>query len=588
MAAIKTVELDDSLGGAPVQYRETQGHESQLFTSLFPKGVQYLEGGIDTGFKKVDRDAFDPRLLHIKGRRNIRVQEVKLTFKSMNHGDSFILDEGRTLTVWIGEGSSPVEKRKALEVARRIKDEERGGRATIDVINDGEETAEFNRRMNELGEGTKHDIQPATDDMTFERKSKEIVKLYKVSDAGGELEVSEVGQYPLKMELLDTNDAFILDTGSGLFVWVGKGATKQERKGAWSNATKFITEKGYPNYTPVTMVKEGTETQVFKQNFSNWLNKGEITGIRTYQQKQVKEEIRFEASALHQVVEREADKCVDDGSGTVQIWRIENFELEPVPKNMYGHFYGGDSYIVFYTYVVNGIEHYIIYFWLGQDSSQDEQGAAALHTVALDDKYGGAPVQVRVTQFKEPEHFLRVFKGKMVIHSGGKASGFKNRFEGDSYDVDGTRLYQIKGTTSFNTRAVAVEEKAASLNSNDCFVLETPGDTYVWYGKGCSGDEREMANHVASEVTPGRTPVKVQEGNEPEAFWEGLGGKGEYSSDKKYEEVIPTQPPRLFQCSNASGRFIVEEIFDFTQEVRNVMSCVCALSCHVTLFWCRM
>ena len=52
----------------------------------------------------------------------------------MNHGDSFILDEGRTLTVWIGEGSSPVEKRKALEVARRIKDEERGGRATIDVI----------------------------------------------------------------------------------------------------------------------------------------------------------------------------------------------------------------------------------------------------------------------------------------------------------------------------------------------------------------------------------------------------------------------------------------------------------------------
>ena len=286
VAAFKTVELDDSLGGAPVQYRETQGHESQLFTSLFPKGVQYLEGGIDTGFKKVDRDAFDPRLLHIKGRRNIRVQEVKLTFKSMNHGDSFILDEGRTLTVWIGEGSSPVEKRKALEVARRIKDEERGGRATIDVINDGEETAEFNRRMNELGEGTKHDIQPATDDMTFERKSKEIVKLYKVSDAGGELEVSEVGQYPLKMELLDTNDAFILDTGSGLFVWVGKGATKQERKGAWSNATKFITEKGYPNYTPVTMVKEGTETQVFKQNFSNWLNKGEITGIRTYQQKQ--------------------------------------------------------------------------------------------------------------------------------------------------------------------------------------------------------------------------------------------------------------------------------------------------------------
>ena len=40
-----------------------------------------------------------------------------------------------------------------------------------------------------------------------------------------------------------------------------------------------------------------------------------------------------------------------------------------------------------------------------------------MHTVALDDKYGGAPVQVRVVQYKEPEHFLQIFRGKMVIHA---------------------------------------------------------------------------------------------------------------------------------------------------------------------------
>ena len=129
---------------------------------------------------------------------------------------------------------------------------------------------------------------------------------------------------------------------------------------------------------------------------------------------------------------------------------------------------------------------------------------SALKTVELDDKLNGRAVQVRVVQNKEPDHFLLVFEGKMVVHSGGKASAFRNLADVDSYDVDGTRLFHVRGTNEFDTRAVQVEEKASSLNSNDCFVLETPATTYIWYGKVgpnviAAVTEGVYDNHVATQ-----------------------------------------------------------------------------------------
>ena len=65
--------------------------------------------------------------------------------------------------------------------------------------------AEFVKTMNAIAEGTPRDINDPTDDTTFERKSKDVVKLYRVSDASGSLEITEVGGYPLSRDMLDSN-----------------------------------------------------------------------------------------------------------------------------------------------------------------------------------------------------------------------------------------------------------------------------------------------------------------------------------------------------------------------------------------------
>lgn len=45
------------------------------------------------------------------------------------------------------------------------------------------------------------------------------------------------------------------------------------------------------------------------------------------------------------------------------MWRIENLELADVKPNMYGQFYGGDCYLVLYTYLKAGQQHHILYMW---------------------------------------------------------------------------------------------------------------------------------------------------------------------------------------------------------------------------------
>ncbi|XP_077153915.1 advillin isoform X3 [Ranitomeya variabilis] len=566
-AAIYTIQLDDFLGGSPVQHREVQGHESEAFKGYFKQGIIYKKGGVASGMKHVATNTYDvKRLLHVKGKRNVTATEVELNWSSFNLGDVFLLDLGKVIIQWNGPDSNKAERMKGMLLAKDIRDRERGGRMEIGVIEGDNEHASqdlMKLLISTLGERTQR-IVPGCADEVADQTQKANIMLYHVSDAAGQMEVKEIAARPLVQEMLNHQDCYILDQGgTKIYVWKGKGATKAERQTAMSRALEFIKMKSYPHSTNVETVNDGAESAMFKQLFQKWSVKDQAVGMgKAYSASKIAKvsQEKFDASLLHAKPAVAAqERMVDDGSGSVEVWRIENLELVPVEAEWYGFFYGGDCYLVLYTYHVNKKPHYILYIWQGRHASQDELAASAFLAVQLDQDFNGEPVQVRVCMGKEPRHFMAIFKGKLVLFEGGTSR------KGNEEPEPPVRLFQIHGTEPSNTKAVEVPAYASSLNSNDVFLLKTQADYFLWYGKGSSGDEREMAKQLAVILVDGNEET-LAEGQETVQFWEILGGKAPYANDKRLQQVVADVHPRLFECSNKTGRFVVTEVTDFNQD----------------------
>ena len=253
VAAYKANELDALLGSAPVQHREVEGEESDEFVKCFPKGITYLEGGIDSGFRKVsDLDGEHVKRLYKfhKGPKDhaARCSEVPLKCSSLNDGDAFLLDAGNKVYTWFGHTVSPFEKSKSASVAHnlrqnRLKDCE----CVLDVGGDDEE---FWSLL-----GGKGDIKPAEKGEDAPKKAK-VSKMYTLSDNTGALQVKEV---PLSKSSLVSNDVCLVDVGKNVFVWIGKDSSKNEQEQAMMVVNRYLRAMDRNKTTCVSRVMEGQE-----------------------------------------------------------------------------------------------------------------------------------------------------------------------------------------------------------------------------------------------------------------------------------------------------------------------------------------
>ena len=246
VAAYKTVELDDLLGGDPVQHRQTMGHETELFLSYFPNGLIIKSGGIESGFRHVETAEYKPCLLQVQRRDgHVRAFEVDMGVASLDATDCFILDSGTKLYVYHGEGSDGFEKLKSTSLAESMESERDGSAERADV------DEEFWKLMG----GAEGDVTSG-ESTCYKAPEASTPKLYSMNDESHEWDLVKEGA--MTPEDIKDDDVMMLDCGECIFVCVGSDAPDSEKKDCMIKSQNFlIKDDTKPNFTPMHRVKAG-------------------------------------------------------------------------------------------------------------------------------------------------------------------------------------------------------------------------------------------------------------------------------------------------------------------------------------------
>ncbi|GLT45290.1 hypothetical protein SLA2020_191300 [Shorea laevis] len=566
-AAIKTVELDAALGGRAVQHRELQGHESDKFLSYFKPCIMPLEGGVASGFKKPEVEEFETQLYVCKGKRVVRLKQVPFARSSLNHDDVFILDTKNKIYQFNGVNSNIQERAKALEVIQFLKETYHEGKCDVAIVDDGKldtesESGEFWVLFGGFAPIAKK--VASEDDIVPERTP---ATLYSISN--GELQMVE-GE--LSKGMLENSKCYLLDCGAEVFVWVGRGTQVEERKAASQAAEEFVASQNRPKSTHITRVIQGYETRAFKSNFDSWPAGSATSGAEEGRGKVaalLKQQGAGAKSMSKSTPINEEVPPLLEGGGKIEVWRIDDGAKSPLPKEDIGKFYSGDCYIVLYTYHSSDRkEDHFLCYWIGKDSIEEDQKMAAQLTNTMFNILKGRPVLGCIFDGKEPPQFIALFQ-PMVVFKGGLSSGYKTTIADkglmdESYATDCVALIRISGTLAHNNKALQVDPVATSLNSSECFLLQSGSSMFLWLGNHSSYEQQQIATKVAEFLKPGVTLKHAKEGTESSSFWFALGGKQNYTSKKVANEVV--RDPHLFTFSFNRGRFEVEEVYNFTQD----------------------
>ncbi|KAF1887650.1 hypothetical protein Lal_00040704 [Lupinus albus] len=551
-AAIKTVELDATLGGRAVQYREVQGHETEKFLSYFKPCIIPQEGGAASGFKHVEAEEHKTRLF------------VPFARSSLSHDDIFILDTDSKIFQFNGSNSSIQERAKALEVVQYIKDTYHDGKCDIAAVEDGRlmsdsDTGEFWSFFGGFAPLPRKTVND--DDKPADSHPP---KLFVVTGKAEPIEFDS-----LTRELLDTNKCYIIDCGLELFAWIGRNSSLDERKSASSAAEELVSGTGRSK-SYVIRVMEGFETVMFKSKFDSWPQTTNVAHAEDGRSK-VAERLKRQGLDVKGLLkadpEKEEPEAYIDCTGNLRVWRVNGQEKVLLPASDQSKFYSGDCYIFQYSYPGEDREDHLIGAWIGNNSVEEDRASALSMAGKMVESMKFIPSLARIYEGSEPIQFQYILQS-FIVYKGGLSDGYKNyiaekEIPDETYNEEGVALFRIQGSGPENMQAIQTEPVASSLNSAYCYILHDGPTVFSWSGSFTTADDQELVERMLDLIKPDLQCKLQKEGTESEKFWEILGGKTEYPSKKIVKDA--ENDPHLFSCNFSKGND-VKEIYNFSQD----------------------
>ena len=157
-------------------------------------------------------------------------------------GDVYVVDDDRTIYVWIGSKASVDEKTAGAAQARTL-DQQRGGAAKTITVDENQESSAFLKLISSLGamKVVEKNIAKtllkdvSTGDWAGFEEWQNV--LYRVSAEEFEgINAMKMIQVPFTKESLESEDCYVADLGNKVYIWQGRTCNVKEKvkAGQWA------------------------------------------------------------------------------------------------------------------------------------------------------------------------------------------------------------------------------------------------------------------------------------------------------------------------------------------------------------------